>query len=150
MAASLRRVDILGGHPHPGSAALQPGPGVFNEAAFRAFDYVLHKADLAGVRLLIALTNGNPEFGGVPQYLQWCGGGSERAFYEASACKALYKNYITYVLNRVNTYNGRRYKDDPTIFAWELANEPRIEYHADPSGQDEAPGPQHRWPTPSA
>jgi mannan endo-1,4-beta-mannosidase len=118
-----------------GGAALQPAPGVFNEASFRAFDYVLHKADLAGVRLLIPLTNGNPEFGGVPQYLQWCGGGSERAFYESPACKTLYKNYITFVLNRVNTYNGRRYKDDPTIFAWELANEPHIQHYGDPSGQ---------------
>jgi mannan endo-1,4-beta-mannosidase len=118
-----------------GGAALQPAPGVFNEASFRAFDYVLHKADLAGVRLLIALVNGNPAYGGVPQYLQWCGGSSERAFYEASACKALYKNYLTHVLNRVNTYNGRPYKDDPTIFAWELANEPHIQQYADPSGQ---------------
>jgi mannan endo-1,4-beta-mannosidase len=118
-----------------GGAALQPAPGVFNEASFRAFDYVLHKADLAGVRLLIALTNGNPAYGGAGQYLQWCGGGSERAFYESPACRALYKNYLTYVLNRVNTYNGRRYKDDPTVFGWELANEPRIEHYADPSGQ---------------
>lgn len=34
-----------------------------------------------------------------------------------------YKNYIGAVLNRVNTYNGRVYKDDPAVFSWELANE---------------------------
>jgi mannan endo-1,4-beta-mannosidase len=130
----LRAMGFADG-PGMGAAALQPAPGVFNEAAFRAFDYVLHKADLSGVRLLIPLVNGNPAYGGVPQYLQWCGGGGERAFYERPACKALYKNYITRVLNRVNTYNGRRYKDDPTIFAWELANEPHIEHYGDRSGQ---------------
>src|SRR5262245_25869555 len=132
---TVMRVFGFGNGPDLGAAALQPGPGVFNEAAFRGFDYVLHKADLAGVRLLIALGNGNFEYGGVPQYLQWCGGGSDRDFYERFACKSLYKNYITQVLNRVNTYNGRRYRDDPTIFGWELANEPHIEYYGDRSGQ---------------
>jgi mannan endo-1,4-beta-mannosidase len=29
------------------------------------------------------------------------------------------------VIGRVNTVTGRLYRDDPTIFAWELANEPR-------------------------
>jgi mannan endo-1,4-beta-mannosidase len=132
---TVMRVFGFANGPGMGAAALQPGPGVFNEAAFRGFDYVLHKADLAGVRLLIPLTNGNPEYGGVPQYLQWCGGGTDRAFYERTHCKALYKNYVTHVLNRVNTYNGRRYKDDPAIFGWELANEPHIEHYGDRSGQ---------------
>lgn len=27
---------------------------------------------------------------------------------------------------RVNTYNGRTYRDDPTIFAWDVLNEPRF------------------------
>ena len=28
-------------------------------------------------------------------------------------------------LCRRNTYNGRLYKEDPTIFAWDILNEPR-------------------------
>ena len=36
------------------------------------------------------------------------------------------------VLTRVNTLTNLMYKDDPTILAWELINEPRC--LSDPSG----------------
>jgi mannan endo-1,4-beta-mannosidase len=114
-------------------AGLQPSAGVYDESAFRALDYVLHRADQANVRLLLALVNYWGDYGGVPQYLQWCAPGQGvNAFYTNGSCRQLYKNYVSYVLNRVNTYNGRRYRDDPTIFGWELMNEPRS---TDPSGQ---------------
>jgi mannan endo-1,4-beta-mannosidase len=34
-------------------------------------------------------------------------------------------SHVAFLLCRVNTYTGITYKDDPTILAWELANEPR-------------------------
>lgn len=46
-------------------------------------------------------------------------------FYRNAEIKRWYKSYIEMVLSRVNTYNGRIYKNDPIVFAWELANEPR-------------------------
>jgi mannan endo-1,4-beta-mannosidase len=120
----LRTWGFLDG-PRAG-AALQPQAGVYNETAFRALDYVLHKADLAGIRLLVALVNYWSDYGGMPQYVQWCAPGqSIDAFYTNASCKQLYKNYVSHILNRVNTYNGRAYKNDPTILGWELANEPR-------------------------
>lgn len=38
----------------------------------------------------------------------------------------LYRSHISKVLNRRNTVNGRLYKDDPAVLAWELANEPQV------------------------
>ncbi len=46
-------------------------------------------------------------------------------FYRIDGIKQWYKAYVSMLLTRVNTFNGRRYADDPTILAWELANEPR-------------------------
>src|SRR5262249_39705635 len=111
-------------------AALQPQAGVYDEGAFRALDYVLYKADLAGIRILVTLVNYWPEYGGMPQYLRWCAPGQPiDAFYTNPWCKQLYKSFVSHVLNRVNTYNGRAYKNDPTILGWELANEPRSNDH---------------------
>ena len=37
----------------------------------------------------------------------------------------IWQNMKQTVLTRKNTITGRAYKEDPTIFSWELINEPR-------------------------
>lgn len=37
----------------------------------------------------------------------------------------VYRSHIHYVTGRVNSFTGIAYKDDPTIMAWNLLNEPR-------------------------
>lgn len=56
-------------------------------------------------------------------------------FYVDEKVKAAYKKWINYLTNRVNTYSGLVYKDDPAIFAWNLINEPALA-----KGFDEARG----------
>lgn len=107
-------------------AALQPSAGVYNEAAFRELDYVLAKANEHGVRLILTLVNNWQEFGGIPQYLEWCAPGEHKvAFYTKPSCQQLYRGFVSKLLNRQNQENFRYYATDSTIFAWELANEPR-------------------------
>lgn len=48
-------------------------------------------------------------------------------FFKEEACKKLYKDHIEFMVNRVNSYTGKKYKNDPTILAWNLINEPRCE-----------------------
>lgn len=46
-------------------------------------------------------------------------------FYTISQAQEWYQAHIFTVLNRVNTVNGRKYKDDATVMTWQLANEPQ-------------------------
>ncbi|MFC1734352.1 cellulase family glycosylhydrolase, partial [candidate division KSB1 bacterium] len=129
--------------------SLQSSPGVYNEAAFQDFDRVIKEASDRGLKLIVPLVNNWKEFGGMCQYVKWCGLPDSALcaadeswpfgrptevhdmFYTDTCTKDAYKNYVSYFLNRVNTLTGIAYKDDPTIFAWELANEPRA--RSDPS-----------------
>ncbi|MDI6783634.1 MAG: CARDB domain-containing protein, partial [bacterium] len=112
------------------SNGYQPSPGVYNEATLRILDYKLDAARRNGIRLIIALLNNWADYGGAPKYVEWVYGNTttnKNMFWTNSSCKTLYKNYIAQIINRTNTINGLPYKTDPTVFAWELCNEPRNE-----------------------
>lgn len=103
----------------------QPSPGVYDEATFRKLDYVLYRANQLNLRVVLPLVNNWNDFGGMNQYLAWCNStAGHDAFYTDACAKTLYRDYVRAVLTRVNTYTGVAYKDDPTILAWQLANEP--------------------------
>jgi len=65
------------------------------------------------------------------------------AFYTCAAAQALYRDYIRALVTRTNSVTGTAYADDPTIMAWQLANEPR------PGGSDRVAVPNlphfYRW-----
>ncbi|HTQ02196.1 MAG TPA: cellulase family glycosylhydrolase [Polyangiaceae bacterium] len=96
------------------------------ETGLAHLDYVLARAAELDLKVIVVLVNNWREFGGVDQYLMWYGRDEHQAFFSAPELKRAYENWVAHVVTRVNGLNGRRYADDPTVFAWELANEPRM------------------------
>jgi mannan endo-1,4-beta-mannosidase len=88
-------------------------------------DYMLDKAQRSGIKLILVFAGNWRDFGGMDQYDTWYGLPNHDQFYTDARVKQDYKNWITTLLNRTNTITGVQYKNDPTVFSWELANEPR-------------------------
>lgn len=65
------------------------------------------------------------------QYIQWAGAKGNDPFFTDAKAKQLFKDHIDAMTSRRNTINNRLYKDDPTIFAWDLMNEPRCDCFPD-------------------
>eukprot|EP00850_Spirogloea_muscicola_P000113 SM000001S04515 [mRNA] locus=s1:640917:643908:- [translate_table: standard] len=119
--------------------ALQTKPGQFDENVFKALDYVVQAAGHNGIRLLLPLVNNWDAYGGKKQYMLWSlqaqghqspdtsSTGFVNAFYRDQRAQVYYQRYVQAILTRRNTYTGLQYKDDPTIFGWELINEPRCD-----------------------
>lgn len=99
----------------------------YNDGAdgLQHLDQVIKSARDKGIRLVIPLTNNWSAFGGMDQYVRWRAGTHHDQFYTDPVIRGWYKDWISHVLNRTNSLTGVKYKDDPTIMAWELANEPR-------------------------
>ncbi|KNF02846.1 hypothetical protein PSTG_03795 [Puccinia striiformis f. sp. tritici PST-78] len=109
---------------------------IYNEDIWRKMDQMLDLSRKHGVRLIIPIIN--QDYGG--SGTNWVGNFNDliRHRYDiqgyAAANHAVdwftdremissYKQLITFFLNRINTYNGIRIGDDPTILAFETGNE---------------------------
>lgn len=88
-------------------------------------DFVLSEARKRHLLLTLVLTNNWRDFGGMDQYLTWYGLKEHHAFYVDERVRTAYKRYAEHLIGRTNSIDGVVYRDDPTIFSWELANEPR-------------------------
>lgn len=99
----------------------------YNDGAtgLQHLDYVLDAARKLDLKVIVVLTNNWKDFGGMDQYLVWFGRTEHQQFYTDPVVAGAYKDWIAHVIGRKNSINGVPYRDDPTIFAWELANEPR-------------------------
>lgn len=114
-----------------GASAIQTAPSVYDEVGLEGLDVVLAESSRRGIRLILTLSNYWDAYGGAAQYVRWVGQpgaqtGDSRFFTNAAA-RALFKEYVTMLLTRINSVDGIRYGEHPAVFAWELINEPRGE-----------------------
>jgi len=122
--------------------AIQPEPGRYNETLLRGLDFLMAEMGKRKMHAVVFLNNYWEWTGGMSQYMSWVTGDeypspmnpkygywglmkTSGLFYNNEPANKLYRDYIRMLLNRKNTVTGRRYRDDPAIMAWQLANEPR-------------------------
>lgn len=113
-----------------------------NETLMVGLDQTLADMDRRGMKAVLYLTNFWEWSGGMMTYLSWVNGGRylnmndpahpwpafpdfNANFYRSSEAVSLYHDYVRAIVGRTNSVTGRPYIEDPTIMAWQLANEPR-------------------------
>ncbi|CAA6654589.1 unnamed protein product [Spirodela intermedia] len=119
-----------------GWRALQKSPGVYDEEVFKALDFVVSEARKHKIRFILSLCN------------NWEGGAglnltSDDDFFSDPTVKGYFRSHVEAVLNRVNTVTNVTYKEDPTIFAWELMNEPRCPWIQEMAAHVKSIDPRH-------
>ena len=122
---------------------LQPEPEVYDEDLLGGLDFLLVEMSKRKMRAVVCLNNFWPWTGGMAQYQAWTTNekipypppeedGSwlkymlyATKFYTNAEAMTLFEKHIHKIVSRVNQITNVPYKEDPTIMAWQLANEPR-------------------------
>ncbi len=120
--------------------AIQIKPGVYNEELLNGLDFLLSEMRKRNMHAVIFLNNYWEWTGGMSQYNDWANGGGgvdpangnygnfmdySATFYGNEKADELFLHYVYSLVTRKNIYTGDYYYEDPTIMAWQLANEPR-------------------------
>lgn len=117
-------------------------PDDVDEDLLGGLDLILAALADRDARAVLYLTNFWDWSGGMSSYNAWTDGGTmpltpggdgswdalvsyTASFYANARANEIYRSQIRRLVTRTNTVNGRVYRDDPTIMAWQLANEPR-------------------------
>jgi mannan endo-1,4-beta-mannosidase len=144
---SLTNLRLLAASEESGIArsikpALQRAPRVLNDSLLLGLDFILAEMAKRNMHAVLYLNNYWEWSGGMAQYVSWATGepvsdpedtlgGYEgfmnysARFYSTPEAVNLYNDFLKKIITRKNTFNGRKYSEDPTIMAWQLANEPR-------------------------
>lgn len=147
-AIGVSNVRLIALAEGPDSEPFRIVPGNNNRALLKedileGLDFALVELKKRNMTAVICLTNFWPWSGGVAQYLKWVGAIDSIAypmiskyswddyqkqaaqFYNNTRAKLLLNKAIWQIVNRMNSLTYQMYKNDATIMAWELCNEPR-------------------------
>jgi mannan endo-1,4-beta-mannosidase len=140
---------LAGSETSPLAGAIPRGitnsPHDYDEELLRGLDFCLAEMAKRNLQAILFLSNYWQWSGSFAQYVRWITGENipdpdkpvmakgdwhafmefSARFYKTPAAIELYRDYISRLIRRRNTVNGRIYRDDPAIMTWELANEPR-------------------------
>ena len=123
--------------------ALQSTPGQWDETLLVGLDRLLIALKERNMSAVLCLNNFWLWSGGMAQYVQWVQKDSiptptpfdgsaypaytayTASFYSNPEALKLYENYLKKIIQRTNSITRTPYSEDPTIFSWQLANEPR-------------------------
>jgi len=118
--------------------AMMVSPGDYDESVLDGLDFFIAEMGKRDLKAVMVLNNYWQWSGGMAQYVSWDEGtpipypgdwsefmAYSAKFYDCAACQSWYRDHIEMMIGHTNPYTGLKYRDDPTIFAWELANEPR-------------------------
>ena len=152
---------LAGSETSPLAGAIPRGitraPHDWDEDLLKGLDFCLAEMARRDMRGILFLSNYWQWSGSFAQYVRWITGedipdpdkpvmakGNWSSFmkfsarlYVTPAANQLYLDYISQLIRRRNTVNGRVYRDDPAVMTWELANEPRPGTDAAVSGVPE-------------
>ena len=132
--------DGNGTEPHQVTPCLQTAPGVYNDTLLDGLDYLLSEMQKRGMKAVLYMNNAWGWSGGFSFYLRHAAGldapdmiaegyrpyiGVAAEFARNAEAQRLYMNHLRHIIGRTNRYTRTAYKDDPTIMAWQLCNEPR-------------------------
>ncbi len=114
------------------ASCIRYSPYGLKENGLRSLDYVIYKAKQYGINIILTLENNFNDFGGIRLYTEWADRYrgqvtgrtySHSDFFTDDSMRSWYRFYVKTILNRVNIYTGIPYKNEPSIFSFELINE---------------------------
>jgi len=123
--------------------ALQTEKGKYNQELLDGLDFVLAEMGKRDLNAILYLNNNWEWSGGMAKYLEWNGYGKvpnpniapntwpqfmnyTSQFHSCEPCKEDFKKHMQFIIGRTNSYTKKKYTEDKTIMAWEVANEPRV------------------------
>ena len=127
-------------HANSVEPCLQSSPGVLNDTLLAGLDFLLAEMGKRNMVGVLYLTNSWDWSGGFGFYLKQIGysdspeasGAGYRDYVKYASnfsreekAISLFHDFVSQIVTRTNRYTGKAYKDDPSIMAWQICNEPR-------------------------